>query len=305
LPLQLDSQPDVTPVSVDELRGTRVLIVDDLEVNRRVLHEQAAGWGMRDGSCTSGEEALSALQAARLEGDPYPIAIIDYQMPGMDGGALAAIIKDDPATRDTVIVMLTSVGQSSDLRHAARCDAFLLKPVRSAQLLQTLATTWAKRQGRHLATTGTPMNRSLDWKAIVSGAPSGHPIRVLVAEDNAVNQKVAVRMLEKFGLRADVAADGREAVDLFALCPYDLVLMDCQMPEMDGYEATREIRNHESQDRHSVIIAMTAEAMTGARDHCLDAGMDDYIAKPVRMEDLAAILNKSLLAEHPTPLRPA
>jgi CheY-like chemotaxis protein len=108
-------------------------------------------------------------------------------------------------------------------------------------------------------------------------------------------------MLEKLGLRADVAADGREAVDLFAMLPYDLVLMDCQMPEMDGYEATREIRKHEPPDRHAVIIAMTAEAMAGARDRCLNAGMDDYIAKPVRLQDMAAILNKSQQAEHPLP----
>jgi CheY-like chemotaxis protein len=110
-------------------------------------------------------------------------------------------------------------------------------------------------------------------------------------------------MLEKLGLRADVAAAGREAVDLFAMLPYDLVLMDCQMPEMDGYDATREIRKHEPPDRHAVIIAMTAEAMAGARDHCLNAGMDDYIAKPVRLEDLAVILNKSLQVEHPMPVR--
>jgi CheY-like chemotaxis protein len=259
-----------------------------------VLHEQVAGWGMRDETCASGEEAIRHLQAGRLAGDPYAIAIIDYRMPGMDGGALAAIIKDDPANRDTAIVMLTSVGQSSDARHSALCDAFLVKPVRNSQLLQTLATIWGKRRGTQLATAVAPAHRASGWKAIVTGTPNGHPIRVLVAEDNVVNQKVAVRMLEKLGLRADVAADGREAVDLFALLPYDLVLMDCQMPEMDGYEAAREIRKHEAPDRRVVIVAMTADAMAGARDQCLRAGMDDYIAKPIRMEDLAAILNKSL-----------
>ena len=303
LPLQLDSQPNVTPVPVAELRGTRVLIVDDDELNRRVLHEQVVGWGMRNGSCASGEEALRALQAARLEGDPYPIAIIDYQMPGMDGGTLTAIIKDDPATRDTVVVMLTSVGQCSDARHSARCDAYLVKPVRNSHLLQTLATTLAKRRGTHRPTTDAPVHRASDWKPIVTETPNGRPIRVLVAEDNVVNQRVAVKMLEKLGLRADVAADGREAVDLFAMRPYDLVLMDCQMPEMDGYDATRKIRKHEPPDRHAVIIAMTAEAMAGARDDCLNAGMDDYIAKPVRLADLAAILNKAQRVKHPMPVR--
>jgi signal transduction histidine kinase/CheY-like chemotaxis protein len=302
LSLLLDSQPHVMPVPVDELRGARVLIVDDNEVNRRVLHEQVLGWGMRDGSCASGEEALRALQAARLEGDPYPIAIVDYQMPGMDGGALAAIIKDDPATRDTLVVMLTSISQSSDVRHSARCDAYLVKPVRHSQLLRTITTAWAKR--RTLSATAVPVTATqprpiAPVKPVASSVPAGHTIRVLIAEDNAVNQRVAVYMLKKLGLRADVAADGREAVQLFEMLPYDLILMDCQMPEMDGYEASREIRRREPAGHHTVIIAMTAEAMAGAREDCLAAGMDDYIAKPVRLEDLSVIVNKCLQAKGP------
>jgi signal transduction histidine kinase/DNA-binding response OmpR family regulator len=302
LSLLLDSQPHVMPVPVDELRGARVLIVDDNEVNRRVLHEQVLGWGMRDGSCASGEEALRALQAARLEGDPYPIAIVDYQMPGMDGGTLAAIIKDDPATRDTLVVMLTSISQSSDVRHSARCDAYLVKPVRHSQLLRTITTAWAKR--RTLSATAVPVTATqprpiAPVKPVASSVPAGHTIRVLIAEDNAVNQRVAVYMLKKLGLRADVAADGREAVQLFEMLPYDLILMDCQMPEMDGYEASREIRRREPAGHHTVIIAMTAEAMAGAREDCLAAGMDDYIAKPVRLEDLSVIVNKCLQAKGP------
>jgi signal transduction histidine kinase/DNA-binding response OmpR family regulator len=302
LSLLLDSQPHVMPVPVDELRGARVLIVDDNEVNRRVLHEQVLGWGMRDGSCASGEEALRALQAARLEGDPYPIAIVDYQMPGMDGGTLAAIIKDDPATRDTLVVMLTSISQSSDVRHSARCDAYLVKPVRHSQLLRTITTAWAKR--RTLSATAVPVTATqprpiAPVKPVASSVPAGHTIRVLIAEDNAVNQRVAVYMLKKLGLRADVAADGREAVQLFEMLPYDLILMDCQMPEMDGYEASREIRRREPAGHHTVIIAMTAEAMAGAREDCLAAGMDDYIAKPVRLENLSVIVNKCLQAKGP------
>ena len=298
LPLQPDSQPRVVPVSVDELRGARVLIVDDDEVNRRVLHEQVTSWGMRDGSCVSGEEALLALQAARLEGDPYRIAIIDYQMPGMDGGTLAAIVKDDPATRDTVLVMLTSISQCGATNPASRCDAYLVKPVRQSQLLQTVATAWAKRCGTEagaaLALTGAEARRMPPARPVASPLLTGRAVRVLIAEDNAVNQRVAVRMLEKLGLRADVAGDGREAVRLFEMRPYDLILMDCQMPEMDGYEASRQIRKVERSGERAVIIAMTAEAMSGARENCLAAGMDDYIAKPVRLEDLAEILKKSL-----------
>jgi CheY-like chemotaxis protein len=275
----------------------RVLIVDDDEVNRRVLHEQVISWGMRNESYASGEEAIGALRRARMAGDPYSIAIVDYQMPGMDGAALAKTIKDDPATRDTMVVMLTSVGHAGDALHSAQCDAYLVKPVRSSQLLQTLETAWAKRRGTHLAAKRSPGRPpACDWKAIAIRGSSGHPIRGLVAEDNVINQKLAVRMLEKLGIRADVAANGREAVDLFALRPYDLLLMDCQMPELDGYQATREIRKRETLD-HAVIIAMTADVMSGAREDCLDAGMDDYISKPVRQEDLAATLHRTLGAE--------
>jgi CheY-like chemotaxis protein len=131
-------------------------------------------------------------------------------------------------------------------------------------------------------------------KPLNSPAPAGRMLRVLIAEDNAVNQRVAVRMVEKLGLRADVAADGREAVQLFEMLPCDMILMDCQMPNMDGYEATRQIRRREPPGHHSLIIAMTAEAMAGTRERCLEAGMDDYISKPVRLDDLAAILGKCL-----------
>jgi len=295
LPLKLDAQPTVTPVTLDELRGKRVLIVDDNEVNRRVLHEQVVGWGMRNGSCSSGEDAIAALRAAAAQGDPYSLAIVDYQMPGMDGGVLTANIKDNPATRDILVVMLTSVGQTNDARQSARCDAYLVKPVRHSLLLQTLATTWAKRRGVPVVNAAAPTRPAPDSKEVAAVAPDGHHIRVLVAEDNPVNQRVAVRMLEKLGIRADVAANGQEAVDLFGLKPYDLILMDCQMPEMDGYHATREIRKRTPPGRRPVIIAMTADAMSGSRERCLDAGMDDYIAKPVRLQDLAAIIDKSLV----------
>ena len=307
LPLHLDSQPQVTPAPLDELRGVRVLIVDDNDVNRRLLHEQVVGWGMRNGSCASGEEALRVLQTARMEGDPYPLAIIDYQMPGMDGGTLARIIKEDPASRDTVVVMLTSITQSSDVRHSAQFDAYLVKPVRQSQLLQTIARAWAKRHGAPGAAVpaAAAACRVAPVKLVASSAPNGHSLHVLIAEDNAVNQRVAVRMIEKLGLRADVAADGREAVQLFEMMPYDLILMDCQMPEMDGYEASREIRRREPPGHHTAIIAMTAEAMAGAREHCLAAGMDDYIAKPVRLEDLSAIVNKCLQAKKPPEARAA
>ena len=289
LPMKLDSQPHAMPAPAAEMAGMRVLVVDDNEVNRRMLHEQLAAWGMRDGSCSSGREALQELLGARVSGDPYAIVILDYQMPEMDGAELARILKEDPATRDLVLIMLTSVSQTRAIRLDSPCDACLVRPVRQSQLLQTIATAWAKR-GRPVETVTPP---EVARPRVI--APSGH-LRILVAEDNTVNQRVAVRMLEKLGVRADVAANGREAVALFGMLHYDLILMDCQMPEMDGYAASLAIRRQENPDQHTLIIAMTAEALAGARERCLAAGMDDYIAKPVRLDDLAGILNRHLAA---------
>jgi signal transduction histidine kinase/CheY-like chemotaxis protein len=303
LPLTLDAQPHAAPVPVAELKDLRVLIVDDNEVNRRVLHEQITSWGMRNGSFSSGEQALEALRAARQSGDPYHFAILDYQMPGMDGATLAREIKADPAIRDTVLVMLTSVGCWDAVRHteSASIDACLSKPVRQSQLLNTLATAWFKKQ--HVAPTGParPASRIAEMKSALAGRSGGWPIRVLVAEDNVVNQKVAVRMLERLGLRADVAANGREAMRMFELLPYDLVFMDCQMPEMDGYEAAQEIRRREEPGRHVAIIAMTADAMAGCRERCLAAGMDDFVGKPVAMEALFEALQRWAPVKEPAP----
>jgi signal transduction histidine kinase/ligand-binding sensor domain-containing protein/CheY-like chemotaxis protein len=303
LTLTLDDQPHPAPVPVAELRDLRVLIVDDNEVNRRVLHDQISGWGVRNGSFSSGEEALEGLRAAQQGGDPYHLAILDYQMPGMDGSTLASAIKSDPAIRGTVLVMLTSVGHWGAVKptESADIDACLTKPVRQSQLLNTLATAWSKKLHVALAEPDKSARRIADMKSALAEKAAAGPIRVLVAEDNVVNQKVAVRMLERLGLRADVAANGRETVRMFELLPYDLVFMDCQMPEMDGYEAAREIRRREGPDRHVAIIAMTADVMAGCREQCLEVGMDDFIAKPVAMEALFEALRRWALAKEPAP----
>jgi signal transduction histidine kinase/ligand-binding sensor domain-containing protein/DNA-binding response OmpR family regulator len=303
LPLTLDAQPLAAPVPLADLRGLRALIVDDNEVNRRVLHEQITSWGMRNGSFSSGEQALEGLHAARQSGDPYHFAILDYQMPGMDGVTLAKEIKADPATRDTVLVMLSSVGYLGALRHmeGASIDACLPKPVRQSQLMNTLATAWSKKQHVALAGPAKPASRIAEMKSALAEKSLGGTLRVLVAEDNVVNQKVAIRMLERLGLRADVAANGRETVRMYELLPYDLVFMDCQMPEMDGYEASREIRRREGPGRKVPIIAMTADAMSGCREQCIEAGMDDFIAKPVAMEALFGAVQKWAPVKEPAP----
>ena len=288
LPLALDTDPHPEPVPMDELRNLRALIVDDNDVNRRVLHEQIESWGMRNGSFATGEAALQALREAKDGGDPYQFAILDYQMPGMDGGELARAIRADAGLRETVLVLLTSVGQWIEVRQkeSGTVDASLVKPVRQSQLFNTLSTAWAKKRQTSVPERSGADRPVDEMRRMLSVRFGGLPVRVLVAEDNIVNQKVAVRMLEKLGLRADLAADGREAVAMFGLVPYDLIFMDCQMPEMDGYAAAREIRRMEGPNRRVAIVAMTAEVLAGCREQCLAAGMDDHIAKPVKMDIL-------------------
>jgi signal transduction histidine kinase/DNA-binding response OmpR family regulator len=294
LPLRLDAQPRAQPVPVDNLRGLRVLIVDDIEVNRRVLHEQLSSWDMPNGAEAGGSRALETLRLASQTGDPFRFVLLDYQMPEMDGVTLAATIKTDPALRDAVVIMLTSVGHWSEVLNlqGGPIDACLVKPVRQSQLLNTLATSWARKLQAGFSARSVARNRIPAGRVNPDGLFAGHPLRVLVAEDNAVNQKVAVRMLERLGLHPDVAGNGREAVELCATLPYDLVFMDCHMPEMDGYAATAEIRRQSGKGRRIPIVAMTAEAMQGCREHCLACGMDDYVAKPVRPEDVMDALRR-------------
>ncbi len=287
LPLALDAAPHAAPAPEIDLHGLRVLIVDDHAVNRRVLHEQIMSWGMRNGSYGSAPEALGALREAARAGDPYDFVLLDYQMPGMDGVQLASAIRADPALAGVSLVMLTSVSHLGEVKslEGAGIDACLTKPVRQSSLMDTLATTHARRQSgrlrvRETAAPSASLNLGL-----------GRALRVLVVEDNAVNQKLAARMLERLGQRADVAANGREAVAMCRLAPYDIIFMDCQMPEMDGFAAAREIRRLEAAGGPSaVIIAMTADVMEGVRERCLAAGMNHYIAKPVKFESLREVV---------------
>jgi CheY-like chemotaxis protein len=300
LPLRLDARPEAGPVPDVDLHGLRVLIVDDNEVNRRLLHEQITSWGMRNGSFAAPTRALEELRAAQGTGDPYQFVLLDYQMPEMDGVTLAKAIRRDPRTRDLVVVLLTSVGHLSEVRQleGAAIDATLVKPVRQSQLLNTLVAAWSKKPA---ASSVCPERPGSEWSAmkdlLAAARFADAPARVLVAEDNAVNQKVAVRMLERLGLRVDVAANGIEALQMLEIAPYAIIFMDCQMPDMDGYAATQEIRRRETSSQRVVIVAMTAEAMAGARETCLAAGMDDHITKPVRLEGLVGALQRWLPKE--------
>jgi CheY-like chemotaxis protein len=298
LPLVFDGQAYPEPVPVSALAGLRVLIVDDNEVNRRVVHEQISSLGMRNGSYASGQDALDAIRTAKRGGDPYRIVIADYHMPGIDGATMASEIKSDPEISDTVIVMLTSVGHWREMRHleGASVDACLIKPTRQSQLKNTLISVWSKGPKVPASADEIPVPaggaRNGPGNMTLNGRFADLPIRALIAEDNTVNQRVISRMLEKLGIRADVAANGREAVEMVKMLPYNLVFMDCQMPEMNGYDATAEIRRNECEGRHATIVAMTAQVTVESRNLCLTSGMDDFLSKPVVAEELIKTLTK-------------
>ena len=291
LPLEVDFAPPAQSPHRAELTGLRVLIVTDNTVHRMVVHEMIVGWGMRNGSFVTMEQALDALRAAHAAGDPYHFVVADFQMHG--GVALASAIKHDPALEDIVVVMLTSIGNWRQVKELEGrvINGCLVKPVRHSQFFNLLVTCWTHRL-RPARPSQQPAEPRLPSRPQLVEQFQGANLRVLVAEDNVVNQKVATRMLEKLGVRADVAADGREAVEMTRMIPYDIVFMDCQMPEMNGYEASAEIRRREGSDRRTVIIAMTAEALEGSRELCLASGMDDFIAKPVKLESLIEALKR-------------
>ncbi len=275
------------------LHDVRALIVDDNEVNRRVLLEQLASFGMRVDATCSGPEALALLQAAARTPDPYRLGLLDHLMPEMDGEELGGHIRDGGAFGQLALVLFTSSGRRGEAKRFAEIgfDGYLVKPVRPSLLEDALAAALAARAaGPHETIITRHVLAEDQGLARRRPAPGAVSARVLVAEDNAVNVKVAVRMLAKHGCRVDVAANGLEAVEMFGQLPYDIVFMDCQMPEMDGFEATAEIRRLEGPARRTPIVALTANAMSGDRERCLASGMDDFISKPIKEESLAAAL---------------
>jgi CheY-like chemotaxis protein len=280
-----------TPVRPARLLDLPVLIVDDNATNRRIFQEILIHWRMRPVVAASGRGALAALKRALAAGEPFPLALIDGHMPEMDGFTLVEQIRHDPEFTGIRILMLTSAGQAGDI---ARCrelgiEAYLTKPVKQSELLDAIVTALSASLEPALA------------PAPAGGEPPGEnlrPLTILLAEDNAVNQRLAVCLLQKQGHTVVVANNGREALATLGimegakagavnLCAFDLVLMDVQMPELDGLEATRLLRRHEQEaGRHLPVIAMTAHAMKGDRERCLEAGMDGYVCKPIQAEEL-------------------
>jgi len=269
------------------LDGLGALVVDDNATNRAILEQSLAAWHMRPAATDAGEDALALLREAAARSDPFELAILDYHMPGMDGLELARAIRADPTVSSTKLVLLTSSGRWGDAQSAAgtAIDAFLTKPIRQSALYDALVTVTGLLED--------PDSGRVVTAATVADVRGKSRVHVLVVEDNIVNQKVAAGMLERLGYRVDVAANGIEAVDALERVPYALVLMDCQMPEMDGYEATAEIRRRqEGGGRRTPIIAMTAGAMRGDEERALAAGMDEFVTKPVKMADLGAVVRR-------------
>ncbi|MCA9100292.1 MAG: response regulator, partial [Planctomycetales bacterium] len=281
------SEAAVVPLDAEELRGLKVLIVDDNSTNRLILEEMVHGWEMRPQSVESGPAALAAMWTALEAHDPYRLVLCDGNMPTMDGYSLARRINDTRDFERPVVIMLTSGGMVDQgaLRDELCLAACLIKPVKQSDLFDAVATAMA---GDDPTRSEATVHEETEHSTTVGR-------RILLAEDSVVNQKLAVGLLERRGHVVRVANNGKETLELFEREPFDVILMDVQMPEMDGLEATAAIRAKEAiSGRHMPIIAMTAHAMQGDRERCLAAGMDDYLAKPIRAEGLFAAIEAAV-----------
>ena len=276
--------------NLEDLRGLNVLIVDDNATNRRILEERIRGWWMEPQTAEDGPSAIAALRRAAEQGRPFDLVLLDCNMPGLDGFAVAARVQQDPALASATLIMLTSAGEHGG---AARCKelgvaGYLMKPVAAADLLRTLHTALAAKREPAKTRAGVAAPAAL-------AAPGAREtkLRVLLAEDNPVNRTLGVRMLTKMGYDVVGAEDGRKTVEAVVEGNFDLVLMDLQMPGMDGFEATAAIRERErGSDRHLPIVALTAHAMQGDRERCVATGMDGFASKPIHAAELTAVIEK-------------
>ncbi len=285
LPLEIDRSEQALQRSAAQvsIQGVRVLIVDDNATNRRILKDMLTNWGMNPTTTSGGALALQALADAAEEDDEYQLVISDVNMPEMDGLMLAKAIVEKSLLHPGCVIMLTSGARPGDSAELLQIGVtlHLLKPAKQSEMYDAIVSS--------LSTTGVkPPERQEKTKELPETTPSLQELRILLAEDNVVNQKLAIGILGKLGHRITVANNGKEALEQIEKSPFDLVLMDVQMPEMDGLEATRELRRREARTlTHLPVVAMTAHAMKGDREHCLAAGMDDYLTKPIRLQDVA------------------
>jgi PAS domain S-box-containing protein len=281
-----DETIDETNIDV-KLEGQKALVVDDNNTNCRILNYQLSSWQMQVDTVTHASDALAYLRRAVELGQPYDIAILDMQMPDLDGEMLGGRIRADDRLKHTKLVMMTSIQQRGAIKRMQELgfSAYLVKPVKQSRLMDCLMEVLSS-QGTHLVTEyqRRSVPRLSPPKAIAS------KLKILLAEDSVINQKVAINQLRNLGYEADIAANGKEVLEAIARVKYDLILMDCQMPELDGYDTTRQIRQLDNSNCDIAIVAMTANAMKEDRAKCLNAGMDDYLSKPIRKDDLAVKL---------------
>ncbi len=297
IPFALSLQPVYSTQDCGLLSNRRVLVVDDNATNRKIVHHQATRWGMQVDEAADAACALLAIQNATTQKMPYDVVLVDMQMPSTDGMTLGEQIKANSAIADIPLIMLTSTNQRDEVQRALRIGfaAYLVKPVKPSRLFDTimtiLGTQFEPEEGRDVPAERLSENRSC---LLASSGSHKFPIRILLAEDNLVNQKVALKQLKTLGYEADVVGNGKEVLQMLEKIPYDLILMDCQMPILDGFETTREIHRWQESSfasrRRPVVVAMTANAMKEDRQMCLDAGMDDYLSKPVLKEKLAVAI---------------
>ncbi len=274
-----------------DLSGLQVLVVDDHAISRRILVTQTASWGMAACEAATGLQALDWLRTAAAQGRPFDLALLNLQMPDMDGFELTRAIKADSALASTRLILMSTLNRRGHRGHGEMARqiglaAYLPKPIRRSQLYDCLVLAMRQQDSPALIT----QHSLKDSKLGLAPATPHRRGTILIAEDNEVNQKVLKRQMEELGYYAEIVSNGWQAVEALTQRAFDLVLMDCQMPEMDGYAATAEIRRREGSQRHTPVIALTAHAMIGDRDRCLAAGMDDYLAKPVRFHDLGKML---------------
>ncbi len=297
LELPLDEQGPDRFASNADVTALHVLAVDDNAINREILHELLTGWGIAHECATSGDEALEIMQRGVREQTPFHVAVLDFHMPNMDGEDLARRIKSDPDLAHTHLVLLSSIGRKGDAKRLEQAgfSAYLLKPVRQSDLFDALAAMARRGQESDqgpLITRHSLVEAKAQEERRRLQQETALAARILLVEDNPVNQEVASGMIRELGCDVDVADNGLEAVRRIQSESYDLVFMDCQMPEMDGFEATRRIRTLHEAGRHLPIVAMTAHAMQSDRQKCLDAGMDDYLSKPVKLGALRTMVAK-------------
>ena len=290
IPLEKQEDPaERAAGALAALSDLRVIVVDDNATNRKVLSYQLKSWGIEYSLAVDAQEALELVAQAVAEERPFDVGLLDMQMPGMNGLELARKLRQDLGQQDMRLILLTSLGRLSheERRKAPEIDEFLVKPLKQSRLFDTLMEVL------HRGTEATPQVVETEAALVADGDEDERPI--LLVEDNAINQRVAIKLLQRLGRQARVASNGVEALDMLSRESFSLVLMDCQMPEMDGYEASRRIRQQETGGKRIPIVAMTAHAMQGDREKCLEAGMDDYISKPVRLEDLGAAIERVMV----------